>query len=101
MSLPVLPVSAGAQVTQDVADALVRHLEEKQAALIAALVASEKIPRDYAFYDTSNQILAYVRDEAGKHVAVPENSVGQFDFLYELSRRARAAAGTAQRCTCT
>lgn len=96
MSLPVLSVSAGSQVTQGVADALVRHLEEKQPALIAALVASEKIPRDYAFYDSSNQILAYVRDEAGKHVAVPENSVAQFDFLYELSRRARAAAGVGE-----
>lgn len=96
MSLPILPVSSGAQVTQDVVDALVLHLEEKQPDLIAALVASEKIPRDYAFYDASNQILACVRDEAGKHVAVPEHSVAQFDFLYELSRRARAAAGVGE-----
>ncbi len=96
MLLPVLPICSGAQVTQGVVDALVRHLEEKQPALIAALVASEKIPRDYAFYDTSNQIFAYVRDEAGKHVAVPENAVGQFDFLYELSRRARVAAGVGE-----
>lgn len=96
MSLPVLPVSDGAHVTQNVVDALVRHLEENQPALMAALVASEKIPRDFAFYDASNQIFVYVRDEAGKHVAVPENSFGQFDFLYELSRRARAAAGVGE-----
>jgi hypothetical protein len=96
MSLPVLPVSDGAYVTQNVVDALVRHLEENQPALVAALVASEKIPRDFAFYDASNQIFSYVRDEAGKHLSVPENPVGQFDFLYELSRRARAAAGVGE-----
>ncbi len=93
MSLPVLPVSSGAQVTQGVVDVLVKHLEESRPALVAALVESEKTARDFAFYDASNLIFAYVRDEAGKHVTVPENSVGQFDFLYELSRRARAAAG--------
>ncbi len=93
MSLPILPVSAGAQVTQGVVDTLVKHLEEAQPAMVAAFVESEKTTRDFAFYDASNNIFAYVRDEAGKHVAVPENSVGQFDFLHELSRRARAAAG--------
>ena len=91
--LPVLTISAGSQVTQQVVDQLVKHLQEKQPALIAELLEAEKISRDFSFYDVSNRIFVYVRDEAGKHVAVPENSIGQFDFLYELSRRARAAVG--------
>ena len=93
MLLPVLPVSSGSSVTQQVVDAVVKHLQEKQPALIKELLESEKITRDFSFYDVSNRIFVYVRDEAGKHVAVPENSIGQFDFLYELSRRARAAVG--------
>lgn len=93
MLLPVLPVSNVSSVTQAVVDGLVKHLQEQQPGLIAELLESEKITRDFSFYDVLNRIFVYVRDEAGKHVAVPETSEGQFDFLYELSRRARAAVG--------
>lgn len=93
MLLPVLPVSNVSSVTQAVVDGLVKHLQEQQPGLIAELLESEKITRDFSFYDVSNRIFVYVRDVAGKHVAVPETSQGQFDFLYELSRRARAAVG--------
>ncbi len=93
MLLPALPVSSGSSVTQQIVDGLVKHLQENQPDLIAELLESEKIPRDFSFFDVSNRIFVYVRDAAGKHVPVPENSIGQFDFLYEISRRARAAVG--------
>ncbi|HYD17409.1 MAG TPA: hypothetical protein VEF76_02890 [Patescibacteria group bacterium] len=94
--LPVLPVTPGAKISQVDTDKLVRHLEEAQPGMIGELIEAEKRPRDFSFYDVANRIAAYLREGAQGQVSPPASSHAMLDFLHELSRRARSAAGVAE-----
>lgn len=95
--LPELPVIRDTYCSQEMTDALVRHLQEERPDLIAELVRVETKGLIIDVHAKAcESIIGYLREKSDK-VHVPPTRLGMLDFLYELCRRIRKAYDLPER----
>lgn len=97
LSLPSLPVYRENYCSQDQTNNLIELIEQEDPALIVNLSIAEKRANaawkhgDSIYQKSIVPIVNFLRQKQKEEQSVPETRLGMLDFLYEISKRVRAA----------